>query len=923
MIPFIALAALYSPMAEAAESGAVRGHVVDDGGLDVPGATITLSGPEISGELSVQSDENGDFRFLSVPVGTHDMRVVMGGLTPIKRAVTVRLDETATVPVTLKVAGMEEVIVEETLPVIDATRSAVSTELSKETLAHLPVGRSYQDAVNMLPGISGRVDTESGGPGSGNPSVRGEGQYGNNYLVDGISTRDPATKTFGENVNFDAIEDIQVYTDGAPAEFGQATGMMVNVVTKDGGDEHHGSAIYTLDTDFSPGKYKIADLEQHAEVPTKKRDIMVNTLSLTAGGPIVKEKLWYFAAVDAGRDTTAYEGTSAETPYAGQSVGGFVKFTWFAAPGITLRYQLNAELSDEQNGETSSQVLPAAQSQTQSDDQSHLLRLSWAPAETTAVDAEVLFANGHANVSPMSGETKTPQVINLDTGEYGGNYDSTDLNERQRFGGTVKLTHLVDNVWGSHKFKAGFEAWRLYESRTLIYSGGRSYTASVADGFPCTAEDYSDCETRTDYDDAGKLGHQGLLYSQFLQDDWSPVDPLTLNLGVRLDHETLFENGGHVVVDQWMPAPRLGAAWDATGDSKTLVSVNAGRYYDISGNTFADWGDTKSASGYTYYENNGAGGYNEIYSQGAAPLIYCNDYSLGALDAETRAGAEKACNGALRPYHMDKLVVGVEREVIPLLAVGLRGILSQTVDIPEDVDYDYANWVITNPAAKRRDYWGVELTVERKFDEHWQILASYTYSEAKGTHPGQFESSSGGGFGSDGNEVGVWQDDISDQETRRSFFESGDGGTLDGFAGLGTATDSAGYYGYLPYHSFHSAKVNGSYTAPWGTTLGVIYEFDSGHAWQKRGYVTNYQDYSAFPEGRGTRFMPPANYIDLRIAQELEFGHRYSAELALNVYNLADFQTPITYYENDDENFGLTLYRQEPRSVEAQLKFTY
>ncbi len=924
MIGFIALAALYAPMAEAAESGAIRGHVVDDGGLDVPGAVITLSGPGIAGELSVTADENGDFRFLSVPVGTHDFRAAMGGLTPIRRVVTVRLDETATVPVTLKVAGMEEVLVEETLPVIDTTRSAVSTELSNETLAHLPVGRSFQDAVNMLPGISGRVDTETGGPGSGNPSVRGEGQSGNNYLVDGISTRDPATKTFGANVNFDAIEDIQVYTDGAPAEFGQATGMMVNVVTKDGGDEHHGSAIYTLTTDFSPGKYDIADLDKHEEVATKKRDIMVNTLSLTAGGPVIKETLWYFVAVDAGRDTTAYEGTSAAAPYLGQSIGGFAKLTWFAAPGVVLRYQFNGELSGSENDETSPQVLPEAQSRSNSDDQSHLLRLSWAPGETTLVDTEFLVSNGHSNSVPMSGETDTPPILNLETSEYGSNYNSEDLNERQRLGGTLKVTHLVDNVLGSHKLKVGMEAWRLYESRKLIYSGWTSYTSDASQGLPCTAPLYADCVDKVEYSAAGKLGHEGLLYAQFIQDDWSPVDPLTLNLGVRLDHETLYESGGSVVLDQWMPAPRLGAAWDATGDSKTLVSVNAGRYFDVAGNTFASWGDSKSANGFTYYTFDAdTGGYVKEYTQSPEPLIFCNDYSLGALDEATRKGAGKACNGSLRPYHMDKLVLGVEREVIPLLAVGVRGILSQTVDLPEDINYDDVNWVITNPPNKRRDYWGVELTVERKFDDAWQVLASYTYSESTGTHPGQDEVATGSDFGSAGNDVGVWGDDVNDQKTRREYFEGGQGAYLDGQAGLGTQSDDAGYSGYLPYHSFHSAKINGSYTAPWGTTVGVVYEFDSGHAWQKRGYLDNYQDYSAFPEGRGTRFMPAAHYIDMRLAQELSFGDRYSAELAINVYNVADFSTAITYDENDDQNFGLTLYRQAPRSVEAQVKFTY
>ncbi|MEZ4238256.1 MAG: Plug domain-containing protein [Myxococcota bacterium] len=103
--------------------------------------------------------------------------------------------------------------------------------MGEDTIQNLPVGRSFASVVNTIPGVSGRVDTQNGGSG-GSPSVRGEGGYGNNYMIDGVSTRDPATKTSGAGVNFDAIEEIQVYTDGAPAEYGQFTGMMVNVVTR-------------------------------------------------------------------------------------------------------------------------------------------------------------------------------------------------------------------------------------------------------------------------------------------------------------------------------------------------------------------------------------------------------------------------------------------------------------------------------------------------------------------------------------------------------------------------------------------------------------------------------------------------------------------------------------------------------------------
>jgi hypothetical protein len=164
---------------------------------------------------------------------------------------------------------------------------------------------------------------------------------------------------------------------------------------------------------------------------------------------------------------------------------------------------------------------------------------------------------------------------------------------------------------------------------------------------------------------------------------------------------------------------------------------------------------------------------------------------------------------------------------------------------------------------------------------------------------------------------------VNDAEVREAYLAGGLGGYLDGLAGLGTTSNDAGWYGYLPYHSFHSVKVNGSYTLPFGTTFGVVYEFDSGHAWQKRTFVDLYGDYMGFGEGRGSRFMPPVHYVDVRVAHAVELGNERALEVSLDVFNLPDFEQAVTYYENDDENFGLTMYRQEPRGIRAGLKYRY
>lgn len=1003
LVPLVPIAVMVSPRAEAGTTGAVRGQVLDAEGLPVPNATVVLTGADVAGERTVVTDGNGEFRMLGLAPGPKEVLVTKEGFNPTKYTVSIRLDETAFVPVTLKGAAGAgaEIIVEETLPVVDTTRSAVSTQMTTDLLQNVPTGRSYQSAVNMVPGVYGRIDTQNGGPSTGNPSVRGEGQYGNNYLVDGISTRDPATKTFGSNVNFDAISEIQVYTDGYPAEFSNATGMLVNVVTKDGGNEHFGSAGYFLDmslcndlyggeddglADIKKGiqegslsqedvdaqiaayeeKYKdngcyyyVRDSDVGREIPVKKRSIFDNELSLVAGGPVLQDKLWYFASLSADYNKDRYEGQSLDSPYKSKGYEAVAKLTWFPTTDTSVQLQVSGSGTGTENYETSPLFTAESQATRQQKSLSPMLTARWRPSEANELELKLTYWSLGLNIVPSSGDDQAPAVQDI-SGLYTTNYDSFDYNTRSRLGGSLKYTQLVEDMFGDHKFKIGAELWQVKSSRTIDYTGqgmdaffdqqawsdpdsvadtsGYLFYKDEANGYPCTAAaNYTDCSGYRQSAVVDPIPGSSNIFGLFMQDDWS-IKPLTFNLGFRLDHEADFQSDGTKIIDQWMPAPRFGAAWDVTQDSKTLVSVNAGRYYDVNGTSFVQWANTRSSNKYTEYRANGDGTYFIAHQQDPAgnPLIYCTQESLaqlvdlGSVDEATADDLwQNFCNEEkLKPYHMDKVVLGIKREVVPLLAVGVKGILSHTDDFTEDVDYDLNTWVVTNPkdadgnSIKMRDYKAMELTVERKFDGVWQALASYTLSSATGHMPGQFEIASGGTTGSSGNEVGVYLDDINDPETRLSFFEAGYGYYLDWFSGLGRVGDDS-YYGYLPYHSFHQVKIAGSYTLPSDTTIGAVYEFDSGHAWQKRGYNFAYGDYFTFPEGRGTRFMDPVHYVNLRVAQNIDFSEKQSLEVSLDVFNVLDLEKPVTLYENEGEYFGQVMYRQSPIAFRLGATFKY
>ncbi|MBW2257669.1 MAG: TonB-dependent receptor [Deltaproteobacteria bacterium] len=624
----------------------------------------------------------------------------------------------------------------------------------------------------------------------------------------------------------------------------------------------------------------------------------------------------------------------------------------------------------------------------------NLLTARWRPYRTGEFELKVGHLANNLDVVPSSGSKERPRFHDIETGAFSGNAESYDYDDRTRIGASLDYTQRLDDTGGDHRIKGGVAFWRTTNGRDVQHTAnvpgfdGVVYETAPGAGMPCDTDldsdgVYDNCAGLEGRYDVGRVGNATRLYTAFLQDDWAPLDALTFNLGFRLDVEEARNNEGDEVFTQFQPAPRTGLAWDVTGDGKTLVSAHYGRYFDIHGSQLSSWANTLSPTGfrglgYSPALDPPSDPRDPIYEDGTypyfpyyaadhvsdlemAPLTFCTDDSLDSYTSilvgdwgvfETMEEAreyvddldERYCDGRLVPYHMDKLALGMEREIMPNLSFGVRAIWSQTRDLPEDIDVDLDSWIVSSRVGKRRDYRALELTATKEYDGRWGALASWTLSESKGHMPGQFERPSGGQVGGGGNGVGLYLDSIDDPDARTMFHEWGaflsdpytdpelieETGHMvyhtypSAFEGMGTLTDDQGYYGYLPYHSFHQAKINGFYTFPFGTTIGLVYEFDSGHAWEKKGFQRAYRDYHAMPEGRGSRFMPSVHYIDLRLAQTIEFNDMQDLEISLDIFNVPGLETPVTYYANDVEGlFGKTFFRQAPRSMRLGVKYTF
>ena len=212
--------------------GHIFGEVVDEGGSVLPGVTVVLSGENIMGDRTAIADVDGAFRFPLVPPGFYIVSASLSGYQSVEQnKVLVSVGQNTQVDITM-MSGFKDVIeVTADQVLIDTTSSSLGVNVTGDYMARLANDRQYQMAMEILPGaVEGN-----------NPQMHGAAGSDNMYMVDGADTTDPVTRTWSAALNFDNIQDIQILTGGGPAEYGRGTGALVNVVTKSGSNQFHGT----------------------------------------------------------------------------------------------------------------------------------------------------------------------------------------------------------------------------------------------------------------------------------------------------------------------------------------------------------------------------------------------------------------------------------------------------------------------------------------------------------------------------------------------------------------------------------------------------------------------------------------------------------------------------------------------------------
>ncbi|MEZ5545340.1 MAG: TonB-dependent receptor [Lysobacteraceae bacterium] len=440
-----------------ADTGGLRISITSSSGTPVAGATVKVSSPSSLVTRTGVTAEDGSVRLQGLdPATNYTVEVVASGYNDFSASnVAVVSGKNLSLGYVLGIESLDTVVVTGgSLAAVDTTSATVGTTLTLSMVESLPTGRSYQSYLQLVPGVKPSA--------GGNPSSKSGVNYAdiggaagtssdNIYVIDGVDVTDPDTGTFGANFNSEIIQEQQVITGGVPAEYAGGSGLISKVVTKSGGDEWHGSVNYYLQNDSL-----VSDDEHSTSGGFSTYDTAV-----TLGGPIIKEKLWFFASYQKKfREDDVLNASTGEllrTVETDQDLA-FLKATW----QLTDNDRLTATFFNDpynRDGSTASTTLNNRDLARDQGGDNYKLEYShnWDNLLLNAYafrhEGEVSNIPAVTDVSLNNVAFRRPATIAERSQGGGGTMLTT---ERNRDEAGLSLEYFLDTSHGTHTIKAGF-----------------------------------------------------------------------------------------------------------------------------------------------------------------------------------------------------------------------------------------------------------------------------------------------------------------------------------------------------------------------------------------------------------------------------------------------------------------------------------
>ncbi len=928
------------PGALPADKGTLRVIVVESEGGVLPGAVIALTSRDMMGTRTLVSNEKGEALFINLVPSVYEVKTTLAGFQQvISTGVVVNLDRETSLRVLLRSATIEESIsVVAEYPAVDTKHSIIAEHVSSSLVETLPVARDFVGYIqlvsgaNMIPNSGGRdTGNDPVGKGGINYNARNAtlGGSDNLYSLEGVDITGMSSQKAGMTFNDEVIQEEQVITSGVSAEYGGGKGVITNIITKTGGNRLSGSLNYYLQKKSFWGTFK-GRAASDSRLQSYKDD-KYDTAG-TLGGPILKDKLWFFVSGQYRDNSSRFRltenasPTMEETDFSEKRYNGFAKVTFQPTKSDSLSMIFFRDQYDILGSRNVNSPIGR-----QNISKSHYMSYMANYQRIFGLNSILTVNYGHYEVAgknePRFSDAGQFEALVYPPGSKPMAYQTTfgtsptiadNLSRRDQY--SISFEHFLGNM----RLKAGVsyvnESDRSYSHiiggeqltslspglygstlQSLVNRGLYSYSdfrnlilPSLNANWNSTSEYYdlnhdglvTDAELGTAtftapspngyllwrwYEEhEGRNTVRARRWMGYLMDDWRISSALTLNAGVRFEnHDYKDSNGGEILHMKTLLLPRVGLSWDIGGRGRQKLSLYYGHFTDpmdfrrihnagdLSGQVrhqqlwlADDWFTVKTVGSPTKHDYYFAKGTKDQMSRELS-LTYERD-----LGHQFSMHAQVYYRGDRRIVEDIDCFLYVET----LLNDPLWSHLALTwadFGYPPEGPSD-ANYFIANLIGAKRDTYGFDFELSKRFLNGSNITAQYSYKDARGNS-------------------------VSDKEA----LHYGDMPEID--------PRNPWMWGPLPGTIPHMVKLYGTFRTPFGLNIGSVIYWQSGivytESWREKDDYLNWPLNPQWTElaKTGQERGPSWYNIDFKLSYPIRYRGT-SLELFLDIYNLTDNQ---------------------------------
>lgn len=901
-------------------TGGLRGFVKDNTGGALVGVTVEASSPARIGAPATEiTDAQGLFTLTNLPVGDYTVVFTLQGFRTVRReGVRVEVGRTIQVDAGLEIGTLEQaVVVTGEAPVVDATNAGFSTNFNRQLLENVPTARqSYFDVVTFAPAV--RINQV---PNDSRFIIFGSSSDQNQFQYDGVDISAVSNGGVWDFPSPDIMQEVQVKAIGASAEYHSFQGGVVNIVTKSGGNDLKGMV----------SGYVIPKSWVGNNTPNERFPFTVHYNQQTTweiGGPIKRDRLWYYGLLTATRQATTGVGVDPSLERAGgKNFKPFVKMTgrFFENGNLSLGWNNNMFCC----AATATRTAPLI---TQTVEHGHNPVL-YSQYTQTFGNSTLLELRGGGiyirdNFTPYADDFATPGRTDQGTGisSVNGQTASKQFHNRTTFDASIAHTTSAFGP-GTHDFKTGVQTAYATQRTVLARIGGVSFT------------DLNGALYRATFQDPAVTGGRIRMAGAYVTDTWTLNDRLTLNLGVRFDStrgdipsmtsEATIDgirgdNSFSVPVVRYDGlsdlvsfntfAPRVGLTYRLDESGRTVLKSAYGRFYG------------KLAS--LMFSGASLGGaitsvrdYNPVTRQYDIPVSVTDPKRNFAIDPD------------LQNQYTDQISAGIERQIAGGAGVAVSFVYKKEGDFirlrdtrgtyaPRDIvdTFDGRTQTITvqtltsgvgsplytvvNRDDLDQSFKSVVVEFNKRFSDRVQMNTSYTWQDSRA-------------FGS-GAVTGSAQQDFSN---------------LSPAAGFGRdPNDTLNAFGPTATNAEHAVKLSATYLAPWGIHLGGRYSYESGRPYGRQIIVRNMGagqgDVTILAEQRGNYALPAVNDFQVRIDKDVKAGGGRRLRFSVDFLNILNTDTVLTLRNNSSQVTATTPWQQtlsnvRPRTVQVGMRFEF